>query len=166
MCHFIYWTSGEFPFSIMLVCFFTLLYSIMSLPISSFTFLLRLKAVIGSFWKSYLNGLVTGKMFQYLRITLPISDRDRLCVNTSRIFFFCLFVLFLRWLYCCFYANLSSQERHCLKSYIPHSSKYIQNQKTKSIQIPLHIPYILPTFMFFSMWLCFTKSNRWVSCTS
>ena len=145
--------------------FFHFWYSIMLLPISSFTFLSRLKAVIGSFWKSYLNGLVTDKMFQYLQIILQISDRDRLWVNNSR-FFFCLFVLFLRRFYCYFYVNLNSQERHCLKSYIPHSSKYIQSQKTNSIQIPLHIPYILPTFKFFSMWLCLTKSNRWVSCTS
>ena len=55
-CHIIYWTGGTFTFFfMMLLCFFTLLCSILFLLVSSFKFLLRLKAVSGSVWKTPLS---------------------------------------------------------------------------------------------------------------
>ena len=76
------------PFFIILLCFFTLLCSILLLPIISFKFLLRLKAVTSSFWKISFNVLFINKMFQCLRTTLLILGRDRLYVNNSGFFFF------------------------------------------------------------------------------
>ena len=74
------------PFFIKLLCFLTLLCSILLLPISSFKFSFRLKAVTGSFWKISLNALFIYKMFQHLRTTLLISGRDELYINNSGIF--------------------------------------------------------------------------------
>ena len=84
-CPIIYWTREAITFFIMLLCFFTLLCSILLLPISSFKFLLRQKAVTGSFWKIFLNALLIDKRFQCLRTTLLIFGRDGLYVNTSGI---------------------------------------------------------------------------------
>ena len=70
----------------LLLCFFSLLYSILLLLISFFKFLLYLKAVTGSFLKISLNALSIDKVFQCLRTTSLILVRDRLYVNTSRIF--------------------------------------------------------------------------------
>ena len=60
--------------------------SILLLLISSFKFLLRLKAVTASFWKISLNALFICKMFQCLWKTLLIYSRDWLYVNTTGIF--------------------------------------------------------------------------------
>ena len=62
--------------------FFPLLYSILSLPISSFKFLLRLITITGSFWKIRLKDLFTDKMF-CLRVTLLIFSRYPLNVKRN-----------------------------------------------------------------------------------
>ena len=62
--------------------FFPLLYSILSLPISSFKFLLRLITITGSFWKIHLKDLFTDKMF-CLRVTLLIFSRYPLNVKRN-----------------------------------------------------------------------------------
>ena len=49
----------------MLVCFFTLFYSILLLPIRSFKFLLSLKVITDSFWKIYLHDLFFGYLCLY-----------------------------------------------------------------------------------------------------
>ena len=86
-CVLLFAKHGEhLSFFIILLYFFTLLCSILLLLISSFKFLLRLKAVTGKFWKISLNDLFIDKVFQCLRATLLIFGRDRLYVNTSGIF--------------------------------------------------------------------------------
>ena len=62
--------------------FFPLLYSILSLPISSFKFLLRLITITGSFWKIHLKDLFTDKMF-CLPVTLLIFSRYPLNVKRN-----------------------------------------------------------------------------------
>ena len=62
--------------------FFPLLYSILSLPISSFKFLLRLITITGSFWKIHLKDLFTDKMFCLL-VTLLIFSRYPLNVKRN-----------------------------------------------------------------------------------
>ena len=83
---------------LMLVCFFTLLLSIFLLLISSFKFLLRFKAVTGSFWTIH-NDFLIDKMFQSFRTTLLICSSNLLCLTVilADIFFllewYCLFLL-------------------------------------------------------------------------
>ena len=62
--------------------FFPFLYSILSLPISSFKFLLRLITITGSFWKIHLKDLFTDKMF-CLPVTLLIFSRYPLNVKRN-----------------------------------------------------------------------------------
>ena len=62
--------------------FFPLLYPILSLPISSFKFLLRLITITGSFWKIHLKDLFTDKMF-CLPVTLLIFSRYPLNVKRN-----------------------------------------------------------------------------------
>ena len=62
--------------------FFPLLYLILSLPISSFKFLLRLITITGSFWKIHLKDLFTDKMF-CLPVTLLIFSRYPLNVKRN-----------------------------------------------------------------------------------
>ena len=62
--------------------FFPLLYSILSLPISSFKFLQRLITITGSFWKIHLKDLFTDKMF-CLPVTLLIFSRYPLNVKRN-----------------------------------------------------------------------------------
>ena len=71
----------HFPgFKVHLFVSFMILFSILLLPMSSLRFLLRLKAVTGSFWKVFFRDLLTDSMFQFLRIILLMLDQNQLYV--------------------------------------------------------------------------------------
>ena len=89
------------PFFIILLCFLTLLCSILLLPISFFKFLLRLKAATGSFWKISSNALFIDKMFQCLRTTLVVL------VETGYMLIPAEFLFLLRW-WCLFLLKVLS----------------------------------------------------------
>ena len=115
-------------FFIKLLCFFTLLCSILLLPISSFKFLFCLKAVTGSFQKISLNALFIYKMFQHLWTTLLISGRDELYINNSGIFFSFEVVLFkvlspLLLLYVYLLAVVANIDLHT-SVWAPHTSSF------------------------------------------
>ena len=115
-------------FFIKLLCFFTLLCSILLLPISSFKFLFCLKAVTRSFQKISLNALFIYKMFQHLWTTLLISGRDELYINNSGIFFSFEVVLFkvlspLLLLYVYLLAVVANIDLHT-SVWAPHTSSF------------------------------------------
>ena len=67
-------------FKVFLFIFFTMLFWILLLSMSSLKFLLRLKAVTGSFWKNFFRDLLTDSIFQFFRIILLMFGKNRLYV--------------------------------------------------------------------------------------
>ena len=67
----------HFPgFKVLLLILFTILFSILLLPISSLRFLLHLKAITGSFWKTLFRDSLIDSMLQFFRIISLMFDKN------------------------------------------------------------------------------------------
>ena len=79
-CYFQNTGSISLVSKVLLFILFTVFFLILLLPMSSLRFLWRLKAVTGSFWKTFFRDSLTDSMFQFFRIILLMFGKSRLYV--------------------------------------------------------------------------------------